>query len=546
MPLLPSYTEADAGRGHTVDQSWDEILSDIQRSPGYQLLNDDGVGVPTCYSRASEDGKHSAENSPRSDKTVKPGDDLEAGGVALSLGHHSGEPQTLMSPSYGAVGEKPPIYVSGPQQSPPPAMNQAKVLSSSGGTREVARSDKPYENFIKRQMDNMRSKGHGSGQDPFLSSPSCGLGSFNVVSPLEVKNSAYGQPMHGPIPGTPSGRGSAHHRRTASKFSFVSVQPSKHVPGHPVQDQVSEASRLVSSVPTKPRSVYAQHLHPNSAPVGKTSTLQHDQAIPFSWTQSTPESYSPFNMGPSNDPFVDHHSAAEKRAAVASTSGYTPHRGRAPSPATPKCSEPSQQELCHPVTGLSINDVKPIPPPSLLAGGFVQQPDAQARLDAHKAIRKEWIEKEARRIAAIARNAAFLHQQYLNTRRPEDYQAWNRAQAECQQAWSVETLTEQRRNLTLPMGMSALKAGQGSLPEDSMGGVEGGMLGHKMALMERICAEGMMKEDKCKMAADLLDDDSKKAVRQAVMRDVVAGTEKRRERQFHYREGDARTGQHQP
>ena len=544
MPLLPSYRGDDAEQAHTKDQ-WDEVLGDIRSSPGYQLLTDDEDCVPGYHSLPSQDGEITAMSSPRSDTTIKPGDNLASGGVALSLVRHDNEPHTLMSPNYGAMGEKTSIHVLGPQQSSQASTSRALPLSSHFGVPEVAHIDTPHQGRTKFQTGDLRSKIYSRDQDPFVSSPVSAIGSFRRTTSLEVRVPANAQPMHGFAPGTPSTRSSAHHRHTSSHFSFVPVLTSRLGPGRLEDGSGSGVSGVVPTVPTKQRSDYVQHLHPNSVPERKTSTSQQPLAIPFSWTQSTSGSYSPFDMSPVNDPFMDEYPAAETHSVEGSTSGYTPNRSRAPTPTTPECGEFPPDEPFHSVTGLSINDTGPAPPPALPTSQFVRQPDVQARLDAQKTIRKNWIEREARKLAAAARTAAILQKQYHSTRRHEDFRLWIHAQADCEQAWSVERLMEERRNLTLPEGMRALKTGRDSLPEDGLCGVESGILGHKMALMERLCADAMMKDDKCKMAAERLDENAKRAVRQAVMRDVETGTEKRLGRQIHRREGDARTAQHQ-
>jgi hypothetical protein len=168
-------------------------------------------------------------------------------------------------------------------------------------------------------------------------------------------------------------------------------------------------------------------------------------------------------------------------------------------------------------------------------------PSSRARLDAKKEIRTGWIETQCRYLAATARAVADAKRQYELTDSAADCEAWLRAVELSLEAWSLDQLTEQRRNLTMPDGMRALRVEPGGLASDARGGKEGGVLGFKIALMERVCAEAVAKKDECTIEAECLTESAKKAVRKAVMNDVARGVDRmlRRKMQKGGAEGDA-------
>ncbi|KAI4638066.1 hypothetical protein J4E93_010534 [Alternaria ventricosa] len=142
----------------------------------------------------------------------------------------------------------------------------------------------------------------------------------------------------------------------------------------------------------------------------------------------------------------------------------------------------------------------PIPPPPLssMQGQYEHSPSARARLDAQKPIRSAWIRSEASKIAQLAKLRHAMEKRYEETRSDKDYAAWQTLQAAYDDATDLEKRQEERRNLFLrEKKMEALKtdvvgdmsaaASRGGMKVEGEG--EEKLLGYKMALMERVCAE---------------------------------------------------------
>jgi hypothetical protein len=293
---------------------------------------------------------------------------------------------------------------------------------------------------------------------------------------------------------------------------------------------------LVSPAPATCSSTFPPP--PRFLPTAWNSVPAHRAAIPFSWAQSTPVSYSPFDTSPASDPFVE-------RDPTATSAGFTPLQQKAPMPTMPyrTHSRDDSLDLHHPLAGLSAHSPDSILLPSSADRLMEEQPSpsSRARLDAKKEIRTGWIETQCRYLAATARAVADAKRQYELTDSAADCEAWLRAVELSLEAWSLDQLTEQRRNLTMPDGMRALRVEPGGLASDARGGKEGGVLGFKIALMERVCAEAVAKKDECTIEAECLTESAKKAVRKAVMNDVARGVDRmlRRKMQKGGAEGDA-------
>ncbi|KAI4907642.1 uncharacterized protein J4E92_011044 [Alternaria infectoria] len=146
---------------------------------------------------------------------------------------------------------------------------------------------------------------------------------------------------------------------------------------------------------------------------------------------------------------------------------------------------------------LPLRSNLPIPPPPLssISGQYEQSPEARARLDAQKPIRSAWIRGEASKIAQLAKLRHAMEKRYEETRSDKDYAAWQTLQAAYDDATDLEKRQEERRNLFLrEKKMQALKTDSTedmSLASRGTPGVDGEekLLGYKMALMERVCAE---------------------------------------------------------
>ncbi|KAJ4353235.1 uncharacterized protein N0V89_004962 [Didymosphaeria variabile] len=549
MPLLPSYTEGEAEQDHAMEISWGQVLQDIQLSPGYQLLFKNTGFIPSQPRRNANSEPRDSQlvagrgenstSSPRSDETIRTGDGLESSGVAVALTRPHSRQYELISPFDGtqSLGHN-----SVPQLSACAPVFQPTVQT--GNVAVVERTDTPQEYPIVYgpNLPDLRGDAdkHEFTHNHLKSSTLSAIGDSNLDSPLSNRPSgdiigrlSLGQGARDVSQTMPKVRGNLHQRRVSSKFSFVPVLPSPLGPGHFTDDLGSDFSGLVSPAPAATPLLRPPNPHWHTAQGPRTATPT-PSAVPFSWAQSTPVSYSPFDTSPASDPFVEHH------PPIPSSSSYTPLRRRAPTPQTPQCHDSFQHTLLHPVTGDSSHSPTLIPPPPFIPNLAVSlaepSPSSRARLDAQKVLRKAWIESKTHHLAATMRAAVLAKHQHERTQSPADYEAWICAQALFQEAWDVDRLTEERRNLTLPDGMRALKTGPGTLPCDrpcdGMGEEEGGVLGFKMALMERICAEVVVKEDACVMEAEYLNDGERRIVRKAVMIDVARGVEKRLGRQM--------------
>ncbi|KAI4614811.1 hypothetical protein J4E80_006315 [Alternaria sp. BMP 0032] len=148
---------------------------------------------------------------------------------------------------------------------------------------------------------------------------------------------------------------------------------------------------------------------------------------------------------------------------------------------------------------LPVRSNLPIPPPPLssISGQCEQSPESRARLDAQKPTRSAWIRSEASKIAQLAKLRHAMEKRYEETRSSADYSAWQTLQAAYDDATDLEKRQEERRNLFLKeKKMEALKTDVvGDMSAASRGGIkvegegEEKLLGYKMALMERVCAE---------------------------------------------------------
>ncbi|KAI4947735.1 hypothetical protein J4E91_006557 [Alternaria rosae] len=177
---------------------------------------------------------------------------------------------------------------------------------------------------------------------------------------------------------------------------------------------------------------------------------------------------------------------------------------------------------------LPLRENLPIPPPPLssIEDQCEQTPEARARLDAQKPIREAWIREEASKIAQLARLRHAMEKRYQETRSDKDYEAWQNLQAAYDDATNLEKRQEERRNLLLEnKKMKALKTDSVedmSLASRDSAGVDGEekLLGYKMALMERTCAEVKPDEDAEAITAEMLETlskEEKKAIRKLLI-----------------------------
>ncbi|KAI4695567.1 hypothetical protein J4E81_005893 [Alternaria sp. BMP 2799] len=203
-------------------------------------------------------------------------------------------------------------------------------------------------------------------------------------------------------------------------------------------------------------------------------------------------------------------------------------------PATSGFTTPASTEDSHSAheptfqASLPLRSNLPIPPPPLssISGQYEQSPEARARLDAQKPIRSAWIRSEASKIAQLAKLRHAMEKRYEETRSDKDYEAWQNLQNAYEDATNLEKRQEERRNMFLKeKKMEALKTGvvgDMSASTVSRGGMkvvgegEEKLLGYKMALMERVCAEVKPDEGEEAITGEMLatlSKEEKKAIR---------------------------------
>lgn len=209
------------------------------------------------------------------------------------------------------------------------------------------------------------------------------------------------------------------------------------------------------------------------------------------------------------DPFVDR--VSNHRSRVSSPCEGSSERSSWPSSSA--ASTPTSATFERFRKDVTCIDL-PIPPPSLVSvqGKLRHTPEVQARLDVQKRIRENWIRTEAKLIANLSRLVITTLGAYQQSGKQEDYYAWKRAQTAFNDATNLEKRQTERRNLFLPVGMTAMRTGQANMVTDgsvahvtafevslnhygSLGNQkEGRLLGWRMAFMERVCAETRIKD----------------------------------------------------
>ncbi|OAG13115.1 uncharacterized protein CC84DRAFT_180496 [Paraphaeosphaeria sporulosa] len=586
-PGLAIYPPGEKEQDHTMEASWAQVLDDIQGSPGYQLLFGPGgaatrpprpnsgnpsTSAPASHQFGTEHSDIPATSSPTgiqvapersvspasshdSDATIKPGGVLESGGIARTPTR--AEPQLDMSTSQVEKTDRssvPQLSAYGPAFEP--AAHPASFATQ--GLPRTRKEDRIASHAAvstpRWYAGALRSKP----ENHFEPSPSYAVGVSEMGSPL--KNSPVGDtmcrfhlaspaqsvaqttlPTRGPIP--------IHQRRASSKFAFVPVLPSPLGPGHYTDDLGSDGSGLVTPAPkTAPL--------PTTRSAGRgniTATAPAPQAaVPLVWAQSTPGPgmYAPFDTRSASDPFVERSVPGPSTSAgfaplqrsvpgpstpagfatlqrnipaPNSPAGFTPLRSKAITATTPYFARPlaHTDALRHPVTGLYPHQTPvSIPPPSFAANLGVTAPQPSSM---RLAARKEWFDRNTARMVATSRAFALAKEKYEASGHPSDYTAMLAAQQAMSDAWDGDRLQEERRNLTMPEGMRAMRVEHA---RDGMGGEKGRLLGGGMAVLERICAEVRGREGQYEMRAEELSKEEKRAVRQAAMEDVKRGVER--------------------
>lgn len=185
----------------------------------------------------------------------------------------------------------------------------------------------------------------------------------------------------------------------------------------------------------------------------------------------------------------------------------------------------------------------PIPPPPLstVHGKLHHTQETRDRLNEQAIIRAEWIRTEAAKIAELSRQVYAAEQQFRATGTKDDYEVWQRLDAEYTAATDLDKRQEERRNMFMPPGMTAMRTGVENPGGDQSaafgqgGEREGKLLGFKQAYMERICAEVQIQKNKKEAQEDeeitkemlaMLKKDEKKVLRQCLadrLKDAAGG-----------------------
>ncbi|KAI8936431.1 hypothetical protein NX059_006839 [Plenodomus lindquistii] len=310
-----------------------------------------------------------------------------------------------------------------------------------------------------------------------------------------------------------------HRRRDSSKFSSLPAVPSPLGTGRVTNEAVSDGSGLMSTSPNSPhscdwtqahdgiRSPSVRGLHQKIVGYdSKGGPLKRPAWISFGHCRNA------------TDPFIERAQDlpcglpdAMQRAVyldVHSPSSSAP-LGRAGLPPNPLSVTQGGEArtAMHPAFAPSGRTELPIPPRPLpfVQHNIVHTVQTRAILDAQKVIREDWIRTEARKITELNRARFEAAQQFQRTYTREDYDTWSRAEAAFMDATTLEQRQEERRNMFLAQGMTAMRTGPGNISSDgsasfptcnqtsrdrSNGGEGAGrLLGFQMALMERVCAE---------------------------------------------------------
>ncbi|KAL5396507.1 hypothetical protein PMIN02_003115 [Paraphaeosphaeria minitans] len=503
--LPPGYPPGEEDQDRAMEASWLQVLDDFQDSPGYQLLFSDGgskpprpnKGNPVTSAPASNQHAHerSEASSPNSDTTIKLGDVLESGGIACTPTRPEPQPDRSTSPvektectlvpqprPHALVFDPAPRPVSVAAQSLPGTPQKNRIAS-----RTAVSTPRSYAAALCSIPES-----------DFESSSSDAVGVSEMASPL--KNPPVGDTMGrfhlaSPAQTTPPARAPHHLRRTSSKFAFVPVLPSPLGPRQYTNDLSSDVSGLVTPVPKTAPSPTTRSAR--RASINATASAP-GSAVPCAWTRSTPGLgiYAPFDTSPASDPFVERSipgpptsvgfAPIPSSTQVPNTpAGFTPLGPKPGTPTTRHFARPSANAdaLRHPVTGLyPLQTPVSFPLPSLAANlGVTAPPVSPTRFAA----RMEWFDRNSTRMVATGRAFALAKEKYDNSGQPADCTAMLAAQKAMLEAWDGDALQLERRELTMPAGMHALRAEHA---QDGMGGEEGKILGGDMAILERISA----------------------------------------------------------
>jgi hypothetical protein len=350
----------------------------------------------------------------------------------------------------------------------------------------------------------------------------------------------------------------AHHRRQSSRLSSLPSIPSPLGPRHYADDLGSDVSGLVSplphspeqtrcfeeKVPTTPQKLDLHVLKVAANSVGSPyhrNKSGHDRKIADPFVEDT-EKLEGLLARPS--PFV---AQAMQKNSLSPSQVQVPGTPAFQFPSSPvsqkgqnNLSSPDYQGFAHPsartdfrVPGTPVfqpfqpttpstpffqnfanptpREDLPIPPPPLssVQGQLHHNAETRALLDARAAIRADWIRAEAKKIAELSRQSFAAAQQFQQTGSKEDYKMWQAVSAAYDDATNLEKRQEERRNMFMPQGMTAMRTGAENVVGDqsvafavgegqSESPNQGKLLGFQMAYMERITAEVKRREEERK------------------------------------------------
>lgn len=515
MPLLHRCETEEEQQ----EQDWEKILQDIENSPQYKLLRASPTESRTSRLHGSDypnssplRGRESVDtdrngplSSPLSDETVRPSGEQDSnGGIAISGGEGRSSPgsdSTAVASSSSSGGETRHSSLSGKLSAEAPAFQPVKygfaVPGQNVSQGPASHSARSFGTIFTEGLPAPGQYRSASGEDI-----------HNLLSSAQMGNGTAGDTRGAQGPVTP--------KRLARMCSRSSIISSPLGPGHFNDDLGADRSGLLVSPSPAPRNRnQRQNLNTGYMPA-TTPTRMSSHLAP---------TMSPSHTRHLTDPFMDSRPAQ---------SPVTPGRGPLGQPINSPA-RPQSYPQFHPSPGVQAQARQdlPIPPPPLpgIAVRLHHTPAARQRLDARKTIREAWIRTEAQKIAHLNRVVFLAAQKYNATNTRVDFDAWQSALAALNDAVNLEKRMEERRNLFLPQGKSALKMGAGNMQGDAFAGAiaeEGKqkLLGFRMAIMERVCVEGMTRDEAGNVAA-LATMGEETPVRKQILAGFKAATERR-------------------
>jgi hypothetical protein len=304
-----------------------------------------------------------------------------------------------------------------------------------------------------------------------------------------------------------------HHRRSSSRMSTVPLTPSRLGPGHFKDDLGSDTSGLIPSS-SPPKGQLKSSVSPNSegllAGGGVPVQFEENEAACINAKgRSRPALYA---YDPA-DPFVDHPPAPSSSTLPFSPSRsktqdppVTPSRSRffprpqstdqteAASTPTPHTNPNIYPQPAQLPNSLPFPTFPPVPRLPTLNLKIPDNPKIQAQRAARLATRQQWIKTAAKQIANLGHAHAQAFTAHSANPTAETLAKVERTRAALAAATDLDTRVAERRALFMPERKMPMRTGFGSNVEDGNAGdatmgLEGRLLGGRMAVMERVCRE---------------------------------------------------------